>query len=51
MAEVLKQPAIRSKLTDAGLALSRGGAEFAKFIAGETVKYRQIVESANIKTE
>lgn len=52
MAEVLKQPAIRSKLTDAGLALSgQGPKEFAKFISGETAKYRQIVESANIKTE
>ena len=52
MSEVLKQPAVRTKLTDSGIALSgRGPKDFAKFIAAETTKYRQIVQSANIKTE
>jgi tripartite-type tricarboxylate transporter receptor subunit TctC len=52
MTEVLKTPAVRNKLMDSGIAISgRGPADFAKFIAGETAKYRQIVQSANIRTE
>jgi tripartite-type tricarboxylate transporter receptor subunit TctC len=52
MTEVLKTPAVRNKLMDSGIAISgRGPKDFAKFIAGETTKYRQIVQSANIRTE
>jgi tripartite-type tricarboxylate transporter receptor subunit TctC len=52
MTEVLKTPAVRNKLMDSGIAISgRGPKDFAKFIAGETAKYRQIVQSANIRTE
>lgn len=50
--EVLKTPAVMQKLTDSGVVLSvRGPKDFAKFVDGETNKYRQIVQSANIRTE
>ena len=52
LTEVLKSPAVVQKLTESGVVLSaRGPKDFAKFIDGETSKYRQIVQTANIRTE
>ena len=52
LAEVLKTPAVVQKLTESGVVLSvRGPKDFAKFVDGETSKYRQIVQAANIRTE
>ena len=52
LTEALKSPAVVQKLTESGVVLSaRGPKDFAKFIEGETNKYRQIVQTANIRTE
>lgn len=52
LTEALKSPAVVQKLTESGVVLSaRGPKDFAKFIDGETNKYRQIVQTANIRTE
>ena len=52
MAEVLKQPSVRNKLSESGVTLSGlGPKEFAGFIAKETAKYQKIVQTANIRTE
>ena len=52
LTEVLKTPAVVQKLTESGVVLSpRGPKDFAKFIDNETVKYRQIVQTAKIQTE
>ena len=52
LTEALKSPAVTQKLTESGVVLSaRGPKDFAKFIDGETNKYRQIVQTANIRTE
>lgn len=52
LTEVLKTPAVVQKLTESGVVLSpRGPKDFAKFIDNETIKYRQIVQTAKIQTE
>ncbi len=52
MAEVLKQPAVRDKLTESGLALAGlGPKDFASFIGKETAKYQKIIQTANIRTD
>lgn len=52
LTEVLKTPAVVQKLTESGVVLSvRGPKDFAKFVDTETNKYRQIVQTANIRTE
>lgn len=52
LAEVLKIPAVSSKLAESGVALSAlGPKDFAGFIAKETAKYQKIVQTANIRTE
>ena len=49
---MLKTPAVVQKLTESGVVLSvRGPKDFAKFVDTETNKYRQIVQTANIRTE
>lgn len=52
MNTVLSLPAVQNKLSECGVVLSvRGPKEFAGFIAAETDKYRQIVQTAGIRTE
>jgi tripartite-type tricarboxylate transporter receptor subunit TctC len=52
MNKVLNLPAVRNKLSDCGVVLAvRGPKDFASFVAAETSKYRQIVHTANIRTE
>lgn len=52
LTEALKAPAVVQKLTESGVILSiRGPKDFAKFIDNETSRYRQIVQTANIRTE
>ena len=50
--DVLKQPLIVDRLKD--LAAEPGGqtpAEFAKFIASETAKWRKVARDADLKVE
>jgi len=52
LVEVLKIPAVSSKLSESGVALSvLGPKDFAGFIAKETAKYQKIVQTAGIRTE
>ncbi len=52
LVEVLKQPDVQAKLTDAGYRIATNSpAAFARFIATETDKYRRIVQTANIQSD
>ena len=52
LVEVLKQPEVRTRLTDMGVrVVGNSPAEFAAFLAKEVQKFSAVVKAANIKAE